>query len=59
MIQDENMRAAPLAISYFTGNKRYDDPAITLAAAIWVALPVLIVYIFFKDVLYQAWLQDL
>ena len=48
MIQDEEMRTAPLALSYFAGNKRYGDPAITAAAAIWVALPVLIVYIFLQ-----------
>ena len=38
MIQDNEMRTAPLALSYFAGNKRYGDPAITAAAAIWVAL---------------------
>ncbi len=48
MIQDEGMRTAPLALSYFAGNKRYGDPAITAAAAIWVALPVLIIYIFLQ-----------
>ena len=48
MIQDADMRTAPLALSYFAGNKRYGDPAITAAAAIWVALPVLIVYIFLQ-----------
>ena len=47
MIQDADMRTAPLALSYFAGNKRYGDPAITAAAAIWVALPVLIIYGFF------------
>ena len=48
MIQDADMRTAPLALSYFAGNKRYGDPAITAAAAIWVALPVLIAYIFLQ-----------
>ena len=48
MIQDAEMRTAPLALSYFAGNKRYGDPAITAAAAIWVALPVLIIYIFLQ-----------
>ena len=48
MIQEPEMRTAPLALSYFAGNKRYGDPAITAAAAIWVALPVLIVYIFLQ-----------
>ena len=48
MIQDEEMRTAPLALSYFAGNKRYGDPAITAAAAIWVAIPVLILYIFLQ-----------
>ena len=48
MIQDADMRTAPLALSYFAGNKRYGDPAITAAAAIWVALPVLITYIFLQ-----------
>ena len=48
MIQDEGMRTAPLALSYFAGNKRYGDPAITAAAAVLVALPVLIVYFFLQ-----------
>ena len=48
MIQDADMRTAPLSLSYFAGNKRYGDPAITAAAAIWVALPVLIAYIFLQ-----------
>ena len=48
MIQDEEMRTAPLALSYFAGNKRYGDPAITAAAAIWVAIPVLILYVFLQ-----------
>ena len=48
MIQDADMRTAPLALSYFAGNKRYGDPAITAAAAIWVALPVLVAYIFLQ-----------
>ena len=48
MIQDNEMRTAPLALSYFAGNKRYGDPAITAAAAVIVALPVLIVYIFLQ-----------
>ena len=48
MIQDNEMRTAPLALSYFAGNKRYGDPAITAAAAVLVALPVLIVYIFLQ-----------
>ena len=48
MIQDADMRTAPLALSYFAGNKRYGDPAITAAAAICVALPVLIVYVFLQ-----------
>ena len=48
MIQDAEMRTAPLALSYFAGNKRYGDPAITAAAAIWVAIPVLILYVFLQ-----------
>lgn len=48
MIQDNSIRTAPLALSYFAGNKRTGDPAVTAAAAILVALPILIAYIFLQ-----------
>lgn len=41
-------QTAPLALSFFAGNRRTNDPAVTAAAAVLVALPVLIAYIFFQ-----------
>lgn len=37
-------QTAPLALSFFSGNSRSLDPAVTAAAAVLVALPVVIVY---------------
>jgi raffinose/stachyose/melibiose transport system permease protein len=48
MIQDESLRTAPLALSFFAGNRRTGDPAVIAAAAVMVALPILIVYIFLQ-----------
>ncbi len=48
MIQDESVRTAPLALSYFAGNRRTGDPSVIAAAAVMVALPILIVYVFLQ-----------
>lgn len=48
MIQDESVRTAPLALSFFAGNRRTGDPAVIAAAAVMVALPILIVYVFLQ-----------
>ncbi|WP_078872877.1 carbohydrate ABC transporter permease [Streptomyces sp. NRRL S-1868] len=39
------LRTAPLALSFFTGDRRTSDPGVTSAAAVLVALPVLAVYV--------------
>lgn len=38
-------RTAPVALSFFAGNRRNSDPGITAAAAVLVALPVLVAYV--------------
>lgn len=43
-----NTQTAPLALSFFAGNRRTNDPAVMAAAAVLVALPVLVAYIFFQ-----------
>jgi raffinose/stachyose/melibiose transport system permease protein len=42
---DRSVQTAPLALSFFAGNRRNSDPAVTAAAAVLVALPVLIAYL--------------
>ncbi|MFE3203359.1 carbohydrate ABC transporter permease [Embleya sp. NPDC055664] len=42
---DRSVQTAPLALSFFAGNRRNSDPGVTAAAAVLVALPVLISYI--------------
>ncbi|WP_326808378.1 carbohydrate ABC transporter permease [Streptomyces sp. NBC_01186] len=40
-----DVRTAPLALSFFTSDRRNSDPGVTSAAAVLVALPVLIGYV--------------
>ncbi|AZM50225.1 carbohydrate ABC transporter permease [Streptomyces sp. WAC 06738] len=42
---DASVQTAPLALSFFSGNRRNSDPGVTAAAAVLVALPVLIAYL--------------
>lgn len=42
---NEAVRTAPLALSFFAGNSRAMDPALTAAAAVLVATPILLAYI--------------
>jgi ABC-type glycerol-3-phosphate transport system permease component len=42
---DRSVQTAPLALSFFAGNRRNSDPAVTAAAAVLVALPVLLTYV--------------
>ncbi|MFB7737141.1 carbohydrate ABC transporter permease [Streptomyces sp. NPDC056112] len=42
---DRSVQTAPLALSFFAGNRRNSNPGVTAAAAVIVALPVLISYI--------------
>lgn len=46
--QNESAQTAPLALSFFAGQRRGADPAVIAAAALIVALPVLIVYVFLQ-----------
>ena len=48
LIQDTNMQTAPLGLSYFAGAARAGDPTKVAAAAVLVAGPVLIVYVFLQ-----------
>ncbi|WP_298331820.1 carbohydrate ABC transporter permease [Haloactinopolyspora sp.] len=45
---EQSAQTAPLALSFFAGNRRTNDPAVTAAAAVLVALPILITYIFLQ-----------
>lgn len=44
----QTVQTAPLALSFFAGNRRLSDPAVTAAAAVLVALPVLVLYLIFQ-----------
>jgi len=46
--QNEAVQTAPLALSFFSGAGRHTDPAVTAAAAVLVALPVLVTYVFLQ-----------
>lgn len=46
--QNESAQTAPLALSFFAGQRRGADPSVIAAAALIVALPVLIVYVFLQ-----------
>ena len=46
--QNEAAQTAPLALSFFAGQRRGGDPSTIAAAALIVAVPVLIMYIFMQ-----------
>jgi raffinose/stachyose/melibiose transport system permease protein len=46
--QNQSVQTAPLSLSFFAGSQRTSDPSVTAAAAVIVALPILIVYIFLQ-----------
>ena len=48
MIQSDDLRTAPLGLALFAGANRTQDPTLTAAAAVLVALPVVIVYVFLQ-----------
>jgi len=48
MIQSDELRTAPLGLALFAGANRSQDPTLTAAAAVLVALPVMIVYVFLQ-----------
>jgi len=43
--QNESAQTAPLALSFFAGQRRGGDPSTIAAAALIVAIPVLIMYV--------------
>lgn len=43
--QNESSQTAPLALSFFAGQRRGADPSVIAAAALIVALPVLVMYV--------------
>jgi raffinose/stachyose/melibiose transport system permease protein len=45
LADDPDAQTAPVALSYFAGNRRNSDPGVTAAAAVLVALPVLVAYV--------------
>jgi raffinose/stachyose/melibiose transport system permease protein len=48
MIQSDDLRTAPLGLALFAGAYRSSDPTLTAAAAVLVALPIVIVYVFLQ-----------
>jgi raffinose/stachyose/melibiose transport system permease protein len=48
MIQSDSLRTAPLDLAIFAGTNRYSDPTLTAAAAVLVALPIVLVYVFLQ-----------
>ena len=48
MIQSDSLRTAPLGLAIFSGANRQQDPTLTAAAAVLVALPIMIVYVFLQ-----------
>jgi raffinose/stachyose/melibiose transport system permease protein len=48
MIQGDELRTAPLGLALFAGATRSQDPTLTAAAAVLVALPIVIVYVFLQ-----------
>lgn len=48
MIQSDSLRTAPLGLALFAGANRYSDPTLTAAAAVLVALPIVVVYVFLQ-----------
>ncbi len=48
MIQSDELRTAPLGLALFAGANRSQDPTLTAAAAVLVALPIVIVYVFLQ-----------
>jgi len=48
MIQSDSLRTAPLGLALFQGANRQQDPTLTAAAAVLVALPIVVVYVFLQ-----------
>ena len=48
MIQSDSLQTAPLGLAIFAGANRQQDPTLTAAAAVLVALPIIVVYVFLQ-----------
>lgn len=48
MVQDQDLQTAPLGLSFFATATRAGDPTRVAAAAVLVALPVIVVYVFLQ-----------
>jgi len=48
MIQSDELRTAPLGLALFAGANRAQDPTLTAAASVLVALPIVVVYVFLQ-----------
>lgn len=48
MIQSDTLRTAPLGLAVFSGANRATEPTVIAAAAVLVALPIVIVYVFLQ-----------
>ena len=45
---NSSVQTVPLSLSFFAGNRRNSDPSVTAAAAVMVALPILLAYVFLQ-----------
>jgi raffinose/stachyose/melibiose transport system permease protein len=48
MIQSDSLRTAPLGLAIFATANKVTDPTLTAAAAVLVALPIVVVYVFLQ-----------
>jgi raffinose/stachyose/melibiose transport system permease protein len=48
MIQSDELRTAPLGLAVFSGANRQQEPTVVAAAAVLVAAPIMIVYLFLQ-----------
>lgn len=51
---NKSAQTVPLALSFFAGNRRNSQPPVTAAAAILVALPIIVMYIFLQRRMIQG-----
>jgi len=45
---NSSVQTVPLSLSFFAGNRRNSEPPVTAAAAVMVALPILLAYVFLQ-----------
>lgn len=51
---NKSAQTVPLALSFFAGNRRNSQPPVTAAAAMLVALPIIVMYIFLQRRMIQG-----